>query len=278
MRQAETKKAVVSYAYNLGGYIQGYSSTNNMMWYNFPIQLTPGVGNISTDPIFISKGTSESQRIGTQVTLVNQTLRITFTPNPYVAYAAGTSTLANPCNFYPRPGFLIVWLFTYAPGQPDQTIQLAHQLWAGNEGGWFQGGDEDFSGGGGLNGNVLDKTRVTNSNEVKVVYKRVIKIGNSDYPASNGPTSAANIMQRFTNNDFPMTPSLKIDTTKFHSKKWRFGDDSNECLNRRLWLAIEWVPADATAINTSTPSGATASDVNSPFRASITYNTYWKDM
>lgn len=277
MRQAETKKAIVTYTYNLGGYVQGYSTTNNMMFYNFPIQISPGAGNISTDPIYIQQGINESERIGNKITLTNQTLRIVFTPNPYVAYVNGTSTLANPCNLFPRPGFIIVWIFKFPRGQPTQTAGFAHSLWQGDEGGWFQSGDEDEVGGNGLSGNVIDKVRVTNSNEVRVLYKRVVKIGNSDYPSSFGTNNPANAYQRFTNNDFPMTPSLKIDTTRFHNKRVTFGEQSNEATSERLWLAMEWVPADGTPINASAPSVA-ASDVNSPFKATITYNTYWKDM
>jgi len=86
-----------------------------------------------------------------------------------------------------------------------------------------------------------------NTDDWKIYFKKIVKMGNSNYLANN--TTAAS--EAYSNNDFKNTFVKRINITKMLHKRWKFNNSVNDFPeNDGLFLFVVPVTVDA-----STPTG-----------------------
>jgi len=219
IRSATETKSVQRY--NLG---QNLVPSNHAGFLANIIELGPGT------TLAITQGVGQGQRVGNRIETVRHTFKGTLVPTGYNATT----------NNNPTPCAIKMWIFY------DKTDPVAVPNPIGNP--FFQ----DGNGVSGFANDLADNWRPYNSDRYRVLTARTFKLGFSEYAgaAANADNQAYN--QAFSNNDFKLNCSFKINLTKYQIRKIRFNDNNIEPMTRRMFCM--WVPvfANGAQMNNNT--------------------------
>lgn len=216
-RTAETKLI----RFNVDKQIGTYINTN---WGLDAIQpLTP----YSTIGATISLGNSSSGRIGNKIRTKYLTLKGIMTPVPYNA-------TANP---NPTPLDVMMVIF---------SRRADSKLFAAGLSNFFQNGNSSSAPTGLITDTILD----INKDVYQVYYKRIFKVGYSDF-AGTGSSAPA---QNFANNDYKYSCRFNLNLTKYCPKIIKFNDTDNDPYSRLLYCAFLPMRPDGNGVSvTATP-------------------------
>lgn len=189
-------------------------------WDLYVLNLLPQDAGGTMSTVTIAQGDSQSTRDGNQIRLVSGKLTGVIKAN----------VLYDPTyNYDPKPMRITLWIVKLKPVL-DDTLASLESVVANS---FFQNGAVST----GFQSTTIDLTRSVNADHVTLVKKRTFNVGAADYSSSFGVGSAANVSQRYANNDTSISHMFRIDITKHLPKMMRFNDGSNNCSNsRKLWM------------------------------------------
>ena len=184
------------------------------------LPLSPYQGSLT-----IPQGVGQGERIGNRVRIKNLTFKGTLYPKPHNA-----TTNPNPV-----PVQVVFWIF-YKRSEPN--------VLPSNVTGWFQAGNGVRN----FENQLSDIMSKVNTDEYRLLKKRVFKVGNSGYSG----TGTQPTFQQMWNNDFKLNVNFKINLTKYAIKNVRYNDSSNIPRSRGIFLLAQALDASGNSMANNT--------------------------
>jgi len=197
-------------------------------------ELVPGDGTTTHSTITIGQGDGQGNRSGNEISTVKCTL------SGVLRFNTTFNTLTG---YKMAPVYVTMWIVTIQRHLADSMQSLETIL----QNSFFENGNLSQ----GFDGTINDMVKKPNNAMVRVLKRRVFKLGASEIWSATANTGAAAnsdaANQRWTNNDFALTKMFNMDITKITPKRYRFNDSVDIQLNnRRRWLFFTCARVDGT--------------------------------